>query len=55
MKKIFSLMVCLVATVVAFAQGCDVKMANVYRHNGLLIFTDCDPVNEYDAVEHEKI
>lgn len=54
MKKIFSLMVCLVATVVAFAQGCDVKMANVYRHNGLLIFTDCDPVNEYDVVEHEK-
>ncbi len=49
-------MVCLVATVGgAFAQDCDVKMANVYRHNGLLIFTDCDPVNEYDVVEHEKI
>ena len=54
MKRIFSLMVCLIITLMAIAQECDFKLANVYRHNGLLIFTDCEPVNEYDVVEHER-
>lgn len=54
MNKLFILMACVISSVVVMAQDCDSKLANVYKHNGLLIFTDCEPINEYDVVEHER-
>lgn len=54
MNRFIFLLACLASTVLSMAQGCDSRLANVYRHNGLLIFTDCEPINEYEVVEHER-
>lgn len=54
MNKLIVLLVCMVSSFAVMAQDCDKKMARVYRHNGLLIFTDCEPVSDYEVVDHVK-
>lgn len=54
MKRFFQTLILLSIGCVVYAQSCDFKLANVYKSNGLYIFTDSEPVNEYDVVEHER-
>lgn len=54
MNKLIVLLVFVVSSVSIMAQDCDRKLATVYRHNGMLVFTDCEPVSDYEVVDRVK-
>jgi len=52
MKKLFFLALCLFMSILSFAQ--DNALATVERSQGLLIFTDSEPICKYEILTREK-